>query len=584
MSKINLKDLIQNDIELDENMVWKLVNEKQINYSDGRSTERYLEKVFLKTVDLSFNSYELENYIKDWPTEYHLTRKRAQLLSCFEFDKSRKVLEVGCGCGAITRFLGETFNDVLAVEGSIARSHLARLRTRDLDNVSIICAPFQELKFREPFDIIFCIGVFEYAKMFVDSPDPYDAVLQYFNSALASDGVLVIGIENQFGLKYFASKREDHTGLSFDGLEGYPRFTNRARTFGYDELKRRINEYFATIEYYFPYPDYKVPSCILSERFMRKAKTSELIGNFQSRDYFYDRKPLFEEKLVLIALDKNNKLPFFSNSFLVIAGKKDISSVKFKQLGLFYSSNRLKEFQTVTRFVEREDGRIWSEKAPMNASAEVKSGNLILKPITAEWIHGFSLQTELMMRCKEENINIYELFAPCKIWLKKLKSLAAKDNPLWIDGKYIDCVWKNSYIRNGQCDFIDLEWEYQDRLQLKTIVIRSIFLFLNEILSISDVASCLKFYSMKKLIIKIADALGEDISKTDFKEFYKLNTEITNIVHSPNVYLSKLSLRLKVNNILLFNFFRYLFYYKKHIFHFYKMTIRGLRKIIKQSY
>jgi len=581
VSKINLKDLIQNDIELDENLVWKLVNEKQINYSDGRSTERYLEKVFLKTEDLSFNSYELENYIKDWPSEYHLTRKRAQLLSCFEFDRSKKVLEVGCGCGAITRFLGETFNDVLAVEGSTARSQIARLRTRDLHNVSILCAPFQELKFREPFDIIFCIGVFEYANMFVDSPDPYDAVLQYFNSALASDGVLVIGIENQFGLKYFASKREDHTGLSFDGLEGYPRFGNRARTFGYDELKRRIKEYFDTIEFYFPYPDYKVPSCILSERFMRKAKTSELIGNFQSRDYFYDRKSLFDEKLVLIALDKNNKLPFFSNSFLVIAGKKEIASVIFRHLGLFYSSDRLKEFQTVTRFVEREDGRIWSEKAPLHASTEVKSGNLILKPITAEWIHGFSLQTELMMRCKEKNIDIYELFAPCKIWLKKLKSLAYKDNPLCIDGKYVDCIWKNSYIRNGQCDFIDLEWEYKGRLQLKTIVIRSIFLFLDDILSISNIASCLKSYSMKKSIIKIASSLGVKISKTDFKEFYKLQVEITNIVYSSNIYLNKLSLRLKVMNILFFNFFRFLLYYKKLLFQFYRRTIDGLLKIIK---
>lgn len=581
MSKINLKDLIRNDIELDENGVWKLASEKQLNYSDGRSTERYLEKVFLKTEDLSFNSYELENYIKDWPTEYHLTRKRAQLLSCFEFDKSRKILEVGCGCGAITRFLGETFNDVLAVEGSIARSRLARLRTRDLHNVSILCAPFQELKFREPFDIIFCIGVFEYSKMFVGSPDPYDTVLQYFNSALASDGVLVVGIENQFGLKYFASKREDHTGLSFDGLEGYPRFGNRARTFGYDELKRRINKYFATVKFYFPYPDYKVPSCILSERFMRMARTSELLGNFKSRDYLYDQKSIFDEKLVLIALDENNQLPFFSNSFLVIAGKNNISSVKFKQLGLFYSSDRLRQFQTVTRFVESEDGRIWSKKMPLYASTEVKSGNLILKATTDEWIHGFSLQTELMMHCKEKNIDIHELFLPCKIWLKKLKTLAFEDNPLWIDGKYVDCIWKNSYIRSGQCDFIDLEWEYQGKLQLKTIVIRSIFLFLDDISSISNITSCLKSYSMKKLIIKIASAFGVQIKKTDLKEFYKLHSEITNIVYSPNVYLNKLSLRLKVNNVMFFNFFRFLFYYKKHISHFYKRTIHGLPKIIK---
>jgi 16S rRNA A1518/A1519 N6-dimethyltransferase RsmA/KsgA/DIM1 with predicted DNA glycosylase/AP lyase activity len=135
-----------------------------------------LEKVFTKSADLSSNSYELEQYIRDWSTEYHLSRNRSQLLRGFDFDKRKKVLEVGCGCCAITRFLGETFEDVLAIEGSEIRARLARLRTKNMDNVSILSAPFQEIKFKERFDIIFCIGVFEYSNMFVIAADPYDFV------------------------------------------------------------------------------------------------------------------------------------------------------------------------------------------------------------------------------------------------------------------------------------------------------------------------------------------------------------------------------------------------------------------------
>ena len=39
-----------------------------------------------------------ESHIKDWPSEYHLSSKRAQLLSGFEFDRKARVLEVGAGC------------------------------------------------------------------------------------------------------------------------------------------------------------------------------------------------------------------------------------------------------------------------------------------------------------------------------------------------------------------------------------------------------------------------------------------------------------------------------------------------------
>ena len=73
------------------------------------------------------------------------------------FSGFDRVLEVGCGCGAITRFLGENFDDVVSVEGSLNRARLARLRTRDLPGVTILCAPFQEIRFSRKFDVVFCI-------------------------------------------------------------------------------------------------------------------------------------------------------------------------------------------------------------------------------------------------------------------------------------------------------------------------------------------------------------------------------------------------------------------------------------------
>src|SRR3546814_4502158 len=123
--------------------------------------------------------------------------------------RSMRVLEVGCGCGAITRHLAENFDHVVSVEGSIERAKLARLRTRDLDTVSIICGPFQEIEFVQKFDAIFCIGVFEYPAAFIAGEDPYRAALDYFSKMLTDDGILIIAIENQFGLKYFGS--EEHT-------------------------------------------------------------------------------------------------------------------------------------------------------------------------------------------------------------------------------------------------------------------------------------------------------------------------------------------------------------------------------------
>jgi SAM-dependent methyltransferase len=249
---MNLRTIVKNEIDQESSGVWVLRGHREFGYSDGQRSESYLERVLSEASDLSCASEELRRYIRDWSSEYHLTVARSQLFSGFKFDRSLKVLEVGCGCGAITRYLGETFDEVVSVEGSLQRARVARKRTRDLPGVSIICAPFQEISFDRSFDIIFCVGVLEYSASFVNAPNPYEAVLEYFSKLLGPNGTLIVAIENQFGLKYFGSAREDHLGVMFAGLEGYPEKPEKVRTFGRVELDEKLRKYFSSTEFYYP--------------------------------------------------------------------------------------------------------------------------------------------------------------------------------------------------------------------------------------------------------------------------------------------------------------------------------------------
>lgn len=545
-----MKDRVANPVTLDRYSVWTLADQKPFHYSDGRLSEWYLSHILSKAEDLSSDSGELEKHIADWPSEYHLSRKRANLLRGFEFDRSKKVLEVGCGCGAITRFLGENFDDVVSIEGSISRARLARMRTKDMNNVSILCAPFQEIQFKQKFDIIFCIGVFEYSGMFVsESSDPYNTILQYFHHVLTPDGVVVIAIENQFGLKYFASAKEDHTGIRFDGLEGYPR-GNKAKTFGYDELKSRLSRYFADIEFYFPYPDYKLPSCVLSEKFFNKVSAGELIGNFRSRDYTGKQPPLFDEQLVLSELDKNHKLPFFSNSFLAVAGKKAGKSLKFSSAGMmFSSSSRIKALETISRFSEDDSGNIRVHKTPLNRQERVIIGKLTLCSYTEAWVKGRTLQFHLKRCMKDKRVTMKQLFAPCRIWLKTLRAEAFQENNrLVLHGKYIDCIWRNAYIADNQCVFIDQEWEWQENVDLNILIIRSIYLFLDDIHGMKDLPSFLKRNSVCRSIEEIAESMGITLTKEDFDAFIALQSEMNSITLGSNLRIKKINLEILLWN------------------------------------
>lgn len=540
---MSIEAYVVNALQLDKNSVWILEKGEKFDYSDGVESEVYLKKTLENASDLSSDSYELEKSIKDWNSEYHLSRKRTQYLKAFAYNRDSNVLEVGSGCGAITRFLGETFKSVIGIEGSITRASIARERTRDLKNVSLICAPFQEIKFKQKFDIIFCIGVFEYSGMFVDAEDPYQHILEYFSSILAPDGQVVIAIENKFGIKYFNAAPEDHTGIPFDGIEGYKKMGNRnAKTFGYNELEFMLKQSFSRIDFYYPFPDYKLPSCILSDKAFKKVKAAELVATFKDNSLqTKHQRAIFSEKFALIEIEKSKMLYFFSNSFLVVAGKSMQSNISFPQLGKAFSTNRVKEFQTETTLVDKEGDKVFVEKRIVGNKPSANIGKLTLHPCTSEWLETHSLQTELLCRVKDKSLSLKEIFSSAKPWVDEIKRLSATVNgEMRIPGKHLDSIWTNCFVVKDECIFIDQEWEWENDFPLKRLVIKSISEFLSELTEIPDINPVLKSDSRRKLIKRIAESLDFSISDKDIATFVRIEVQISSLVYGKSTIGSSL--------------------------------------------
>lgn len=270
---------------------------------------------------------------KSWPILYHFSHVRRNIVEWLPMTGQERVLEIGAGPGAITGILAEKARSVTCIDLSKRRSLINAYRNRDHGNIRILVGNFQDAAegLEEKFDLITLIGVFEYAQFSIQSPDPFADYLLEIRRLLAPGGRVVIAIENRLGLKYWAGATEDHTGVYFEGLEGYPT-TDYVRTFSKPELEKLFAKCkFAEWEFYYPYPDYKLPERIYSDRYLpRRGELNQNVRNFDRQ-----RMQVFSEEKVYDSLVGSGLYPLYANSFFAVVskGNEDVGGSQEEGIG-----------------------------------------------------------------------------------------------------------------------------------------------------------------------------------------------------------------------------------------------------------
>jgi len=458
----------------------------QFAYSDGDAVEARMLSLLKETRDLSIGSVELLARIDDWPTEYHFSDARANLLWHLQLDAGDRVLELGAGCGAITRFLGERGCEVVAVEGSLLRAQCARERTRDLSNVTVHCSNFQDVVFAKTFDVVTLVGVLEYAPRFFSGNDPMQACLEVARSALAPGGTLVVAIENQLGLKYFAGATEDHLGTHYSGVEArYP--PQGVRTMGRREIERVLKAAgFSRVVFQYPFPDYKLPMAVVFEPGLARAdfRPSEIVRHLYARDYAGKDLHAIDAAQVWPVLEDNGLLGDFSNSFLILASESNVPpglAPPDEVLAVTYSAGRARTYQTQTQFRVGPDAAILCEKTRLHPES-AESLEPVWKGITHRllrdpYLPGPTLHSGINAALRDAKSG--DALAGIRQWLAYLAAAAGStDAVAWdkrLPGEFWDCSPGNLIVSGQQLHYFDAEWVSDPGPKVGHLLLRYLF-------------------------------------------------------------------------------------------------------------
>jgi GT2 family glycosyltransferase len=466
-----------------ESGVWSRPGFEGIAYSDGGESERALLEVLRGARDLSTLSDELNEAIDGWMREAHLSPSRCNLLRPFRFRPGSRVLELGAGCGAITRYLGEQELAVDAVEGNPLRAECAAERCRDLANVRVFADEISSFVAGHKYDVVTLIGVLEYSRLFIDGDDAVRRCLELARGHLAPGGVLVLAIENQLGLKYFNGCAEDHLGTRYSGLTDlYTRKT--AVTFGKAELGATLGEAgFARIDWYYPFPDYKLPTTVIASRALADPgfrAGDMLLGEF-ARDYAGGNLRSFDEPSVWGLLERNGLMGELANSFLVLAATGDTAPPDEGGLAWRYSPQRQVPFATSTRIARDASGHIKATKASLagasHAPARPPELGLVQRLGEERYVSGRLLACDFI-DAVARGYGARDLAQFLKPWVDFLAAHATAPGAaglanLRLPGEYLDCIPTNLVVdERGELHAIDQEFAVPGDIPLPWVVHR----------------------------------------------------------------------------------------------------------------
>lgn len=301
----------------------ELIGQVLIDYSFDDGADAYtegedVENLVLETLKHHRDPLEVLRQDNRWPVLYQLSPMRRMIVRPMDLRPTDRALEIGAGMGAVTGAMAERCAHVDCVDLSRRRCLANAYRNDTYDNIRIYVGNFEKVRFEEKYDVVTLIGVLEYAGFYIHNAEsPPQAMLKrIYNLMKPGGGRLYIAIENRLGMKYFAGCREDHLGREFVGIEGYAK-RDKIRTFSKSELEALLTGCgFDDLYFYYPYPDYKLPSVIYSD----DKPSGDCIPNVINMDA--PRLRTFDERSAMESLLDTKEFPVFANSFLIEAVRK----------------------------------------------------------------------------------------------------------------------------------------------------------------------------------------------------------------------------------------------------------------------
>lgn len=397
---------------------------------------------------------------------FQVSPARANLLRHLDFS-GLEMLELGAGCGGLSRSLAEKAARFVVVETRAPWREALAERLRDLPSVRV-CAEAGELE--GTFDLVVVAESFE-----AESTAAFEERLRTGMARLRPGGLLAFACNNRLGLGAFAGQPDRHSRTYFGGLAGGERAgEGRSRL----EWKRHLAGLgFEIKAEYLLSPDVWLPTCVLQEELIAedRALAVDLLCHQPLADPTLPTFPLLPPALLAESVARGGLLADLAPAYLWLCGKADralLAALRGDEtdgatLGWHYATERRPA--TLTRFFRR-DAALWVEKTAITAAPSSLSLRWNAQP-AQPLLRGQRWRQRLVRSAYFEKGDFEAELARL---LSLLREPFAREGDR-LAGKALDAILHNAILgEDGETRVFDLEWELLEDIPASWWVLRNV--------------------------------------------------------------------------------------------------------------
>jgi SAM-dependent methyltransferase len=273
---------------------------------------------------------ELRGALIDRLDHYYMADERDNILRPLCNMGGKAALEIDCGYGTVTRYLGERCSRVTAVAYAECHAEITRERTRDLGNIEVTLGLDSVFERNDKFDIVTLIDPFPCpsTRMAAGFSSNIADLLHQIKLRINESGLLVFAVHNRLGLQNFASCSNLESETPIVDIERWCSNETYGALGRQELIDILCQAGYESLEFSYPFPNHRLARTIITDKGASNCfgDLGEMIAsacehkNDKLRNAYY---MLFEQSLIWPYISKNGLIPGLSNSFLVYASIKE---------------------------------------------------------------------------------------------------------------------------------------------------------------------------------------------------------------------------------------------------------------------